>query len=633
MLIHGYATRILRVNLTSQKLHVEEPSKPILNAFLGGRGVATKLLYEEVPAGVPPLDARNKLILMTGPLTGTAAPTAGRYDVVAKSPLTSLFGAASAGGHFGAELKFAGYDGVIIEGVAAKPTALVIRDGGVELRDASHLWGRPASETEKILKEDLGDFEAKIACIGVAGENLVKFAAIISERAHAAGRTGLGAVMGAKKLKAIAVSGSGDVQVHDPDALRQEILELTKRKDVLSAALSAYGSAAFISYVAKSGAFPTHNFKALSSDFENDFNLDEMNEEAISEKLVIKKDACFCCRTGCRRASRIPRKYEGELGSGPEYESVAAFARCGCSDVGMLLKFQNVCNELGLDVVSAGSAVSFAMECYEAGVLDADRTGGLELRWGDADIVIELLERIARREGIGDVLADGVKAAATTLNAEKHAMHVGGLEIPGYEPRALEGYALSLVTSSRGADAVSSMMMLVDAGLSTPFVQDVRMHASADAKTSLLKELEDWMQVFDSLILCKFFGLSLKLEQLTRLIKIATGLEFSWNELKLIGERIWNLQRLYNLREVAAATTTTNVAADAAATALPERFFEEPLRSGVAVGKVLRHGELKENLKEYYELRGWKENGVPSAERLRELGLGCEDEALHNIKS
>ncbi|RLG36546.1 MAG: hypothetical protein DRN91_07705, partial [Candidatus Alkanophagales archaeon] len=251
----------------------------------------------------------------------------------------------------------------------------------------------------------------------------------------------------------------------------------------------------------------------------------------------------------------------------------------------------------------------------------------------DADIVIELLERIARREGIGDVLADGVKAAATTLNAEKHAMHVGGLEIPGYEPRALEGYALSLVTSSRGADAVSSMMMLVDAGLSTPFVQDVRMHASADAKTSLLKELEDWMQVFDSLILCKFFGLSLKLEQLTRLIKIATGLEFSWNELKLIGERIWNLQRLYNLREVAAATTTTNVAADAAATALPERFFEEPLRSGVAVGKVLRHGELKENLKEYYELRGWKENGVPSAERLRELGLGCEDEALHNIKS
>jgi len=626
---HGHTHRILRVNLTNKKVRVEELNKGILDAFLGGRGVATKLLYEEVPAGTSPLDERNKLIFMTGPLTGTGVPTAGRYDVVAKSPLTSLFGAASGGGHFGAELKFAGYDGVVVEGVAPKPVTLVIRDDAVELRDASHLWGLPTSDAEKIVKEELNDFEVKVACIGPAGENLVRFAAIISERTHAAGRCGLGAVMGAKKLKAIAVSGSGDVGVHDPDALRQEVLELVKRKDVLSAALSAYGSAAFISYVAKSGAFPTHNFKALSSDFKDGFSLNDMSEEVISEKLVIKKDACFCCRTGCRRASRISSgKYEGELGSGPEYESVAAFARCGCSDVDMLLKFQNVCNELGLDVVSAGSAVSFAMECYEHGMLTKEDTDGLELRWGDADAVIALLEKIARREGIGDVLAEGVRTAATTLNAEKYAMHVHGLEIPGYEPRALQGYALSLMTSNRGADAVSSMVMLVDAGLSTPLVQDVSAHASADAKTSLLKELEDWMQVFDSLIICKFFGLSLKFEQLTRLIELATGLELAWSELKIIGERIWNLQRLYNLRE--AATTKAN----ANAAALPERFFEEPLQSGAAAGNALRREEFEMKLREYYGLRGWGVNGVPTAEKLQELGLGGEEnEALRNIKS
>ncbi|MHC1579113.1 MAG: aldehyde ferredoxin oxidoreductase family protein [Candidatus Alkanophagales archaeon] len=617
----GRTHRILRVNLTNRKVSVEELNKGVLDAFLGGRGVATRLLYEEVPAGTPPLDGRNKLIFMTGPLTGTGVPTAGRYDVVAKSPLTSLFGAASGGGHFGAELRFAGFDGVVVEGVAPKPVTLVIRDGDAELRDATHLWGLPTSDAERLVKEELNDFEAKVACIGPAGENLVRFAAIISERTHAAGRCGLGAVMGAKKLKAIAVSGSGDVEVHDPDALRQEVLELVKRRDVLSAALSAYGSAAFISYVAKSGAFPTHNFKALSSDSEDGFDLDDMSEEVISERLVIKKDACFCCRTGCRRASRIPSgEYEGELGSGPEYESVAAFARCGCSDADMLLKFQNVCNELGLDVVSAGSAVSFAMECYEHGILTREDTGGLELRWGDADVVIELLGRIARREGVGDVLAEGVRTAAATLNAEKYAMHVGGLEIPGYEPRALQGYALSLVTSNRGADAVSSMMMLVDAGLSTPLVQDVSAHAPADAKTSLLKELEDWMQVFDSLIICKFFGLSLRFEQLTRLIKLATGLELSWGELKTIGERIWNLQRLYNLREAAAAGTRASIGA----AALPGRFFEEPLRSGAAAGKALRREEFEARLKEYYGLRGWDADGVPTAEKLRELGLGGE---------
>ena len=613
--MHGYANCILRVNLSGGKIKKEPLDESLAKAFLGGRGVALKLFCDEVPPGIDPLGEQNKLVFMTGPLTGTAAPTAGRYDVVAKSPLTSLFGAASAGGHFGAELKFAGYDGVIIEGVAAKPTALVIRDGGVELRDASHLWGRPASETEKILKEDLGDFEAKIACIGVAGENLVKFAAIISERAHAAGRTGLGAVMGAKKLKAIAVSGSGDVQVHDPDALRQEILELTKRKDVLSAALSAYGSAAFISYVAKSGAFPTHNFKALSSDFENDFNLDEMNEEAISEKLVIKKDACFCCRTGCRRASRIPRKYEGELGSGPEYESVAAFARCGCSDVGMLLKFQNVCNELGLDVVSAGSAVSFAMECYEAGVLDADRTSGLELRWGDADIVIELLERIARREGVGDLLAEGVKRAAERLGrgAEKYAMHVKGLEFPGYEPRAMKGAALSFATANRGADHLGALMTLVDFGMATPLAMvTVDPLELSSEKVRLVKELEDWMQVLDSAIICKFFGVLLRKEELASLISLVTGFDFSVKTLERIGERIWNLERLFNLREGLRGKEDDW---------LPDRFYEEPLPKGAASGEVIPREEFERRLSEYYRLRGWDEGGVPTAGKLRELGL------------
>ena len=613
--MHGYANCILRVNLSGGKIKKEPLDESLAKAFLGGRGVALKLFCDEVPPGIDPLGEQNKLVFMTGPLTGTAAPTAGRYDVVAKSPLTSLFGAASAGGHFGAELKFAGYDGVIIEGVAAKPTALVIRDGGVELRDASHLWGSSTTETEKILREELGDRKVKVACIGPAGENLVRFAAIINDSTRAAGRCGLGAVMGAKRLKAIAVRGTKDVQVSDFDGLMKLLDRLRElgRYETLAIGLSTYGTASIVSYVHAIGGFPTHNFK-LQFDYEE---IEPIDQESIRESLVLKKSACFGCPIGCGRLSRIPEgKYADELGEGPEYEHINTLAgRCGCYDLNALMKAHNLCNELGMDGITAGGVIGFAMECYEAGVLDADRTGGLELRWGDADIVIELLERIARREGVGDLLAEGVKRAAERLGrgAEKYAMHVKGLEFPGYEPRAMKGAALSFATANRGADHLGALMTLVDFGMATPLaIVTVDPLELSSEKVRLVKELEDWMQVLDSAIICKFFGVLLRKEELASLISLVTGFDLSVKTLERIGERIWNLERLFNLREGLRGKEDDW---------LPDRFYEEPLPKGAANGEVIPREEFERRLSEYYRLRGWDEGGVPTAGKLRELGL------------
>ena len=613
--MHGYANCILRVNLSGGKIKKEPLDESLAKAFLGGRGVALKLFCDEVPPGIDPLGEQNKLVFMTGPLTGTAAPTAGRYDVVAKSPLTSLFGAASAGGHFGAELKFAGYDGVIIEGVAAKPTALVIRDGGVELRDASHLWGSSTTETEKILREELGDRKVKVACIGPAGENLVRFAAIINDSTRAAGRCGLGAVMGAKRLKAIAVRGTKDVQVSDFDGLMKLLDRLRElgRYETLAIGLSTYGTASIVSYVHAIGGFPTHNFK-LQFDYEE---IEPIDQESIRESLVLKKSACFGCPIGCGRLSRIPEgKYADELGEGPEYEHINTLAgRCGCYDLNALMKAHNLCNELGMDGITAGGVIGFAMECYEAGVLDADRTGGLELRWGDADIVIELLERIARREGVGDLLAEGVKRAAERLGrgAEKYAMHVKGLEFPGYEPRAMKGAALSFATANRGADHLGALMTLVDFGMAMPLAMvTVDPLELSSEKVRLVKELEDWMQVLDSAIICKFFGVLLRKEELASLISLVTGFDFSVKTLERIGERIWNLERLFNLREGLRGKEDDW---------LPDRFYEEPLPKGAASGEVIPREEFERRLSEYYRLRGWDEGGVPTAGKLRELGL------------
>ena len=615
--MYGYANCILRVNLSNGKIKKEPLDEGLVKAFLGGRGAALKLFYDEVPAGIDPLGEQNKLIFMTGPLTGTGVPTAGRYDVVAKSPLTSLFGAASGGGHFGAELKFAGYDGVVVEGAAPKPVTLVIRDDAVELRDATHLWGRSTSDTEKMLKEELGDRKVKVACIGPAGENLVRFAAIINDGTRAAGRCGLGAVMGAKKLKAIAVRGTKDVHVSDFDGLMEMLDRLRElgRYETLAIGLSTYGTASIVSYVHAIGGFPTHNFKS-QFDYEE---IEPIDQESIREQLVLKKSACFGCPIGCGRLSRIPEgNYAGELGEGPEYEHINTLAgRCGCYDLNALMKAHNLCNELGMDGITAGGVIGFAMECYEHGILTRESTGGLELRWGDGDVVVELLERIARRDGIGNLLAEGTRRAAERIGrgAEKYAMHVKGLEFPGYEPRAMKGAALSFATANRGADHLGALMTLVDFGMATPLAMvTVDPLELSSEKVRLVKELEDWMQILDSAIICKFFGVLLRKEELASLISLVTGFDFSVEVLERIGERIWNLERLFNLREGLRGREDDR---------LPDRFYEEPLPKGAASGEVVPKEEFERRLSEYYELRGWDENGIPTPEKLKELGLSA----------
>lgn len=607
---HG---KLLRVNLGESKITAEQIPASMFKKYLGGAGVATRYLWDEVPRGADPLGPENRLIFMTGSIAGVVAPSAGRYSVVAKSPQTGIWGQASSGGHWGVAFKKTGYDGIIFEGRAPGPVYLVIREQEAELRDAAHLWGKSVPETTGLIREELGK-QYSVACIGPAGENRVKYAAIINDLHRAAGRCGLGAVMGAKNLKALAVHGTLKTPIAQPEEFRKIARKQYKLMDeaMIKMAMQAYGTSVVLDLVNVRGGFPTRNWQ--SGEFELS---EEINGPAITDKILTKEVACFACPIACGRRTEIRQgRYAGHKGEGPEYETVGSFGgMCGVGDLEAIAMAGYLCNEYGLDTISAGSTIAFAMECFEKGILGPGDTGGREIRFGDAEIIVELVHRIARREGIGALLAEGTKRMAQKLGrgSERFAMQVKGLELPAYDSRAVKLTGLSYATANRGGDHVTAYVQgpaFVDA----PFliIEDSEIAdplAINPDEVKMVRELEDALTTFDCVGACKFMGMCVNAADWVELVNRVTGWNLSAGEYMRAGERVYNLARAYSVREGLTASGDT----------LPKRLLEEPLPDGPAAGHV---NDLSVLLETYYKLRGWDpESGKPTTEKLKELDL------------
>jgi aldehyde:ferredoxin oxidoreductase len=614
MAMFGYMGRILRVDLSESRISEEPLSGEDCRLFLGGSGLATRYLFDEVPKGVDPLGPDNELIFMTGPLTGTESPSAGRYCVVTKSPLTGFWGEANSGGSWGVYLKNAGFDGVIFKGISPKPVYLVIDNGKAELRDAQHLWGKGVAETDKLIKEDLGE-DFNVACIGIAGENMVRYAAIINDVHRAAGRCGVGMVMGSKRLKAVVAGGTHEIKIARKDVFS----ETSKRnydlvnESMLKITLETYGTAMVTDLVNVRGGFPTRNWQTGVCP-----DIDKISGITLEGTLLVDRKHCYACPISCCRVSVVRSGPYACKGEGPEFESIGAFGgMCALESLEAVTLAHNLCDDYGLDVVSTGSTIAFAIECFEKGILTAADTGGLALKFGDADVVIELIHKIAGREGIGDLLAEGTKRVAQKLDkgAERFAMNVKGLELPAYDPRAAKICGLAFATANRGGDHITAYIE-GPAFMDIPFlcvensrIEDTMIENPAEAR--VVKDLEDALTVFDCVGTCKFMGMALPAEDWADMIADCVGWDLTVSDFRKAGERVYNLARAFSVREGLTRADDT----------LPKRLLEDPLPEGAAEGHRIER--LDESLDAYYGCRGWDpKTGRPTADKLRDLGLG-----------
>jgi aldehyde:ferredoxin oxidoreductase len=612
----AYIGKILRVDLSKGAISEEEIREDWAKMFIGGAGLATRYLYKEVSVGADPLGPENLLIFMTGPLTGTASASASRYSVVAKSPLTGIWGHGNSGGSFGPALKQSGYDGIIFQGRSPEPVYLRITDGQPKLCDAGHLWGKTVSETEDLIQKDSKQ-KVTIASIGPGGENLVRYAAIINNKYRAVGRCGLGAVMGAKRLKAVACAGRTPIHLADK-ALFSEMAK--KQIDLLNESIlkigfESYGTNMVSDMVNIRGGYPTRNWQEGVFD-----QIEEVNGQALTDRVLIKGVSCFACPIACGRGTEIKEgPWKGNSGEGPEYETVNTFgAMCGVADLNAITMANYLCNEYGLDTISAGSTIAFAMECYEKGILNKEISGGLEVKFGDEKLIVDLVPKIARREGIGDLLAEGTKRVSETLGqgSEHFAMHVKGLELPAYDPRAAKITGLGYVTANRGGDHITAYVQ-GPTFIDTPFliVEDSKIEDPLVANPKEAKvviDLENALTMFDCIGACKFMGILLPADDYVKLIATATGWDFGIDEFRKCGERIYNLMRAFCVRE--GITRKADI--------LPKRLMEDPLPEGPAKGMTIDKDMLEMLKDAYYKIRGWdQETGKPTIEKLKELEL------------
>ncbi len=597
-----YKGRLLRVDLGTGQIKVEEIPEGLFRSYIGGRGLASKYLFDEMDPTVDPLAPDNKLIFATGPLTGTPAPSGGRYMVVTKGPLTGTIASSNSGGFFGPELKHAGYDLLVVEGKADRPVYLSIKDGDVQIKDASHLWGRTTHETTRQLLEEFGDPKARVACIGPAGEKLVRFACVINDYNRAAGRTGVGAVMGSKNLKAVIVRGTGKVEPPEPERFRDVVREKVEalRKDAVTGeALPKLGTKVLDNIINENGLYPTRNFQ--TGVFEG---TSEISGEALVEKgYLVKNAACYACPIACGRVTKLPNGLEGE---GPEYETGWALgANCGVSDLIAIVEANYLCNELGLDTISTGATIAAAMELYERGYIPKeDLQKGPELRFGSAEAIVYYTRQIGYREGIGDKLGEGALRFCEAYGHPEYAMVVKGQELPAYDPRGAQGHALEYATSNRGGCHVRGYMISPEI-LGVPEKLEPQ---SLEGKANWVKVFQDLTAVIDSSGLCLFTSFALGAKDYCDLINAATGFNYTEEEMMLCGERIWNLERLFNLRAGISPKDDT----------LPRRFLEEPMPEGPNKGAVVR---LQELLPAYYQVRGWGVDGTIPEGKLKELGI------------
>jgi aldehyde:ferredoxin oxidoreductase len=603
-MIGGYIGKILNVDLSSGKLGETSMDENIARKFLGGKGLGLKLIHNEFKSDIDPLGPDNTIVFATGPATGTSFPTSGRYHVITKrSPLTGLIGSANSGGKWGPYLKFAGYDAVVIKGASETPVYLRIVNGKAKLVDATDIWGMTTfSTTDKIL-EEVGEQKASVACIGPAGENLVSIACIINEKYRAAGRCGAGAVMGSKKLKAIAVYGSGKVPIARPDEMKERTkgaIDKVKENPVTSQGLPTYGTAILVNIINEHGAYPSRNFQTGFFP-----EADKQSGETLAKTYLTGKKGCWGCSISCGRVIAVPGGPFGVSESeGPEYETIFAFGSdCGVADLEAIIKANHLSNELGLDTISMGSTIACAMELVEKGIIPVSKLHGLDLKFGNAAAMVEAVWRTAYRVGIGADLALGSRKLAEKYGAPDLSMAVKGLEIPAYDPRSIQGMGLNYATANRGGCHVSGYMVSPEI-LGLP--QKLDPYATTD-KAQWTKTFQDFTSVVNSAVVCLFNTFALGVPDYAGLLSSITGWDLSDNELLMIGERVTNIERLMN----------NQYGAEEGQDTLPKRFLEEKMPEGPAKGQI---SHLSEMLPEYYAIRGW-ENGRPTRTKLEELGL------------
>jgi len=615
---HGYTGNILRTDLSSGRLSIEEPSDSFYRQYFGGEGFVGYFLLTEVPPRVDPLGPQNKLIFAAGPLTGVPVGGCGRHSVGGKSPLTGAFGEAEAGGYWGAELKMAGFDAIIVEGRAEKPVYLLIEDGQAKLRDASHLWGLKTLECQSAIREELGDQRIKVAQIGPAGENLVRFACVVNDLDAFAGRTGMGAVMGSKNLKAVACRGHQRLSLADPQAVARIARWVRDNTPIATKAMQELGTASVVQSLNRHGGLPACNFRMSPFDGAN-----KISGEAMRDTILVRRRSCFACPVQCKREVEVdqPFRVDPRYG-GPEYETIAALgSNCGIDDLKTIAKGNELVNAYGLDSISCGAVIAFAMECFEHGLLTSGQTGSRDLRFGNGEAMLEMVERIALRQGLGDLLAEGVARAAKKIspNAEEFALHVKGQEIPMHEPRWKQGMGIGYVVSPTGADHCHNMH---DSQYTSPsqFLDELKLLGNVEplpvndlspAKIQLLIYQSQWIHFLNCAVCCYFvmvYG-QVGFQRMAELVSAATGWDTNVSELIEVGERAVNLARAFNTREGFTPQDDN----------MPQRFFTAHTSGPLQEVDLNPEAFLKAR-DTYYDMMGWPQ-GQPSPSKLGELGI------------
>jgi aldehyde:ferredoxin oxidoreductase len=597
---NGWIGTILRINLTEGSIKKEPLNMQDAHDYVGARGLGTKYYCNEVDPKIDPLSPDNKLIFMTGPLTGTAACSSGRYEVVSKAPLTGIIGAANSGGHFGPELKYAGYDGIIFEGKADHPVYLHIDDDKVELLDAGELWGQGVHETTEALEAKHG--KVRVSCIGTPGERCMLYAAIMNDKNRAAGRGGMGAVMGSKNLKAIAVRGTGGVTVARPEGFMREVTKartMLKEHPVTGNGLGTFGTEILVNIVNEVGGLPLRNGR----DGSYWDKADDTSGEHLNETHLVKNQGCFGCSIACGRVTKIEGK--GDLdgfGEGPEYEAGWSYgAACGVNDISSIVKANFICNEQGMDPITLGSTVACAMELYEMGAIPEEDIG-FPLRFGDAAAMVKLTQMCADGEGFGKIIGLGSYRLAEKYGHPELSMSVKKQEMPAYDGRAIQGIGLEYATSNRGGCHVRGYMISPEV-LGIPVKLDPQV---TEGKGAMLKTFQDLTALCDSTGMCLFTTFGIGLPEIAGQYREAVGSDETDEEILLKGERIWNLEKRFNMEAGVEKDT------------LPPRLLREALPSGPAKGKV---NELQTMLADYYEARNWTADGIPTPEKLAELNV------------
>jgi aldehyde:ferredoxin oxidoreductase len=621
-MLNGYAGKILRINLSEKDIQKQPLPVKMAEEFLGGRGFVAKTLFDELPPDTDPLGPDNLFVAASGPLSGQFMPASGKTHFGCKSPATGGYGDSNMGGHFGPALKYAGYDMLILTGRADRPSLVIIEDERITIKPAGKLWGKGSLSAEASLKERMGE-DYQILTIGPAGENLVTFACITHDFGRQAGRAGIGAVLGSKNIKAIAVKGTGSIPVHDHQAL----LEEGKRayRDVRDkpgfTGWTPEGTAGITEWVNRVGALPTKNFQTSYWDQHT-----KINGAAILRELKITDKGCYCCPTPCGKYGKARTGLGEVYVEGPEFETISLLgSNCLMGEISEIAYANYICDELGLDTISAGVVCSWVVECYEKGLIDQE-TVGRDVKFGDLASVVYLLECIAKRQGIGELLSHGVKPAAQKIGqgAEAFAIHVKGLEWSGYECRNAPGMMLAYMTSDIGAHHARAWVLGHDLAGSSASVHDLIVSeggaeklpkSEVKGRAEKVIESQHLRPLFDLLGICRlqFMELGFEVEHYERLFEVVTGRKLTWSQMLSVSEKVWHLTRSISAREIKGFGRSWDYP--------PERFMSEPVPDGPNQGYCISRQEVDILLDEYYAMRGWDRNGIPKVETLKHFGL------------